>query len=148
MLRKCNRVVPVPEGRVEAILIQLGWLPAGIHLRLHQYLLLDASVMIYSWCILVVSFCRHACQCMCYCFCVYIWLMAFVLRQLLCGPSIFLDGQCFEFGQSQRIMYLQDWLDIDFGIAEGVDFIAISFVKSAEVINHLKSYIKARSRDR
>nr|XP_043638562.1 pyruvate kinase isozyme A, chloroplastic [Erigeron canadensis] len=41
----------------------------------------------------------------------------------------------------------KDWLDIDFGIAEGVDFIAVSFVKSAEVINHLKSYIKARSRD-
>ncbi|CAA2960424.1 pyruvate kinase isozyme A, chloroplastic [Olea europaea subsp. europaea] len=41
----------------------------------------------------------------------------------------------------------KDWLDIDFGIAEGVDFIAISFVKSAEVIKHLKSYIKARARD-
>ncbi|XP_068650793.1 pyruvate kinase isozyme A, chloroplastic [Aristolochia californica] len=41
----------------------------------------------------------------------------------------------------------KDWLDIDFGIAEGVDFIAISFVKSAEVINHLKSYIAARSQD-
>ncbi|KAJ6769043.1 PLASTIDIAL PYRUVATE KINASE 1 CHLOROPLASTIC [Salix koriyanagi] len=41
----------------------------------------------------------------------------------------------------------KDWLDIDFGIAEGVDFIAISFVKSSEVINHLKSYIAARSRD-
>ncbi|KAD3640152.1 hypothetical protein E3N88_29375 [Mikania micrantha] len=41
----------------------------------------------------------------------------------------------------------KDWLDIDFGIAQGVDFIAVSFVKSAEVINHLKSYIKARSRD-
>ncbi|KAF8392303.1 hypothetical protein HHK36_022645 [Tetracentron sinense] len=40
-----------------------------------------------------------------------------------------------------------DWLDIDFGIAEGVDFIAISFVKSAEVINHLKSYIAARCHD-
>ncbi|GJM96915.1 hypothetical protein PR202_ga13790 [Eleusine coracana subsp. coracana] len=39
----------------------------------------------------------------------------------------------------------KDWLDIDFGIAEGVDFIAVSFVKSAEVINHLKSYITARS---
>ncbi|KAF2541263.1 hypothetical protein F2Q68_00031967, partial [Brassica cretica] len=38
----------------------------------------------------------------------------------------------------------QDWLDIDFGIAEGVDFIAVSFVKSAEVINHLKSYLAAR----
>lgn len=41
----------------------------------------------------------------------------------------------------------KDWLDIDFGIAEGVDFIAVSFVKSAEVINHLKSYIGARSND-
>ncbi|KAH9290199.1 hypothetical protein KI387_034316, partial [Taxus chinensis] len=42
----------------------------------------------------------------------------------------------------------KDWLDIDFGISEGVDFIAISFVKSAEVIQHLKSYLAARSRDR
>lgn len=41
----------------------------------------------------------------------------------------------------------KDWLDIDFGIAEGVDFIAVSFVKSAEVLKHLKSYIKARARD-
>ncbi|KAJ6800347.1 putative pyruvate kinase isozyme A, chloroplastic [Iris pallida] len=41
----------------------------------------------------------------------------------------------------------KDWLDIDFGIAEGVDFISVSFVKSAEVINHLKSYIAARSRN-
>ncbi|KAL9237663.1 hypothetical protein vseg_012184 [Gypsophila vaccaria] len=41
----------------------------------------------------------------------------------------------------------KDWLDIDFGIAEGVDFIAVSFVKSAEVIKHLKSYIQARCRD-
>ncbi|CAL9758185.1 unnamed protein product [Musa acuminata subsp. burmannicoides] len=41
----------------------------------------------------------------------------------------------------------KDWLDIDFGISEGVDFIAVSFVKSAEVINHLKSYIAARCRD-
>ncbi|EPS67863.1 hypothetical protein M569_06907, partial [Genlisea aurea] len=41
----------------------------------------------------------------------------------------------------------KDWLDIDFGIAEGVDFIAISFVKSAEVVKHLKSYIQARARD-
>ncbi|WOK99421.1 hypothetical protein Cni_G08133 [Canna indica] len=42
----------------------------------------------------------------------------------------------------------KDWLDIDFGISEGVDFIAVSFVKSAEVINHLKSYIAARCREK
>lgn len=39
----------------------------------------------------------------------------------------------------------KDWLDIDFAIAEGVDFIALSFVRSADAINHLKSYIAARS---
>lgn len=38
----------------------------------------------------------------------------------------------------------KDWIDIDFGIAESVDFIAISFVKTADVIKHLKSYIAAR----
>ncbi|THU73954.1 hypothetical protein C4D60_Mb04t28280 [Musa balbisiana] len=42
----------------------------------------------------------------------------------------------------------KDWLDIDFGISEGVDFIAVSFVKSAEVISHLKSYIAARCHDK
>ena len=39
-------------------------------------------------------------------------------------------------------------MDIDFGIEEGVDFIGVSFVKSAEVINHLKSYISARGHER
>ena len=38
-------------------------------------------------------------------------------------------------------------MDIDFRIAEDVDFIAISFFKSAEGIKHLKSYIATRSRD-
>lgn len=39
----------------------------------------------------------------------------------------------------------KDWLDIDFAMEEGVDFIALSFVRSADSINHLKSYIAARS---
>lgn len=42
----------------------------------------------------------------------------------------------------------KDWLDIDFAITEGVDFIAVSFVKSAEVIKNLKSYVTARSPER
>ncbi|CAI0465685.1 unnamed protein product [Linum tenue] len=50
-------------------------------------------------------------------------------------------------GSLRGYFYFQDWLDIDFGIAESVDFIAVSFVKSADVINHLKSYIAARSSD-
>uniref|UniRef100_A0A7I4BRX7 Pyruvate kinase n=1 Tax=Physcomitrium patens TaxID=3218 RepID=A0A7I4BRX7_PHYPA len=42
----------------------------------------------------------------------------------------------------------KDWVDIDFSISEGVDFIAVSFVKSPEDIKHLKSYVSARSPDR
>ncbi|GJP64649.1 hypothetical protein CLOP_g21624 [Closterium sp. NIES-67] len=42
----------------------------------------------------------------------------------------------------------KDWIDVDFGISMGVDFIAISFVKSPDVITHLRSYINARSPDR
>lgn len=40
---------------------------------------------------------------------------------------------------------MQDWLDIDFGLAEGADFIAVSFVKSADVMTNLKSYVSSRS---
>eukprot|EP00475_Leptophrys_vorax_P040522 TRINITY_DN7521_c0_g1_i1.p1 TRINITY_DN7521_c0_g1~~TRINITY_DN7521_c0_g1_i1.p1 ORF type:complete len:452 (-),score=19.90 TRINITY_DN7521_c0_g1_i1:240-1568(-) len=42
----------------------------------------------------------------------------------------------------------KDWIDIDFGISMAVDFIAISFVKSPDVITHLRSYINARSPNR
>ena len=51
----------------------------------------------------------------------------------------------FVISESSVVLFLQDWIDIDFGVAEGVDFIAISFVRTAEVIKHLKSYINARS---
>ena len=43
------------------------------------------------------------------------------------------------------IVFSQDWIDIDFA---NVDFIAVSFVKTADVIKHLKSYIAARSPQR
>ena len=36
-------------------------------------------------------------------------------------------------------------MDIDFAIQMGVDFIAVSFVKTADVINNLKSYLSSRS---
>lgn len=35
----------------------------------------------------------------------------------------------------------KDWKDIEFGIAEGVDFFALSFVKNAQVITDLKKYL-------
>ena len=40
---------------------------------------------------------------------------------------------------------LQDWADIEFGISEGVDFIAMSFVKDANAIKQLKSYLSNKS---
>ncbi len=40
---------------------------------------------------------------------------------------------------------MQDWLDIDFAIRQKVDFIAVSFVKSADVIKNLKSYLNSRA---
>jgi len=42
------------------------------------------------------------------------------------------------------VLSSKDWLDIDFALAQEVDFIAVSFVKSADVINNLKSYLAAR----
>lgn len=39
----------------------------------------------------------------------------------------------------------KDWADIDFGVSEGVDFIALSFVKGADDIKHLKDYLSRRS---
>ncbi|NP_001146376.1 Pyruvate kinase isozyme A, chloroplastic-like isoform 2 [Zea mays] len=39
----------------------------------------------------------------------------------------------------------QDWADIEFGIAEGVDCIALSFVNDANDIKQLKAYLSRRS---
>ncbi|KAM0951580.1 putative pyruvate kinase [Dioscorea sansibarensis] len=41
----------------------------------------------------------------------------------------------------------KDWADIEFGISEGVDFIAVSFVKDANDIKNLKHYLSERSSD-
>lgn len=43
------------------------------------------------------------------------------------------------------VLSSKDWKDVDFAIAQNVDFIAVSFVKSADVINNLKSYISSRA---
>nr|CAD1828234.1 unnamed protein product [Ananas comosus var. bracteatus] len=40
-----------------------------------------------------------------------------------------------------------DWADIEFGISEGVDFIAVSLVKDVDDIKHLKNYLARRSLD-
>nr|GMD92634.1 pyruvate kinase isozyme A, chloroplastic-like [Ipomoea batatas] len=41
----------------------------------------------------------------------------------------------------------KDWADIEFGISEGVDFVAVSFVKDAEAIKQLKNYLSTKSSD-
>lgn len=38
----------------------------------------------------------------------------------------------------------KDWADIDFGIAKGVDYFALSFVNDAPVVEELRSYIKEK----
>ena len=43
------------------------------------------------------------------------------------------------------VLTAKDWKDIDFAISEGVEWIALSFVKSADVLKNLRSYIAARS---
>ncbi|XP_072986126.1 pyruvate kinase isozyme A, chloroplastic-like [Typha latifolia] len=42
---------------------------------------------------------------------------------------------------------IKDWADIEFGIGEGVDCIAISLVKDDKDIKHLKNYLSRRSLD-
>ncbi len=39
----------------------------------------------------------------------------------------------------------KDWKDIDFGIAQGIDFIALSFVKDRDAIQTLKAYIEKKN---
>jgi len=52
----------------------------------------------------------------------------------------------FKFVTSPYYMVdLQDWADMNFGIDEGVDFIAMSFVNDADVVCNLKDYISTKS---
>eukprot|EP01018_Ginkgo_biloba_P009532 Gb_26241 [translate_table: standard] len=55
------------------------------------------------------------------------------------------NGELVERNVVLPTLSAKDWIDIDFGISEGVDFIAVSFVKTADAIKHLKSYIASRS---
>lgn len=45
---------------------------------------------------------------------------------------------------SLPVITAKDWLDIDFAISQKVDFIAVSFVKTADVLGNVKSYISSR----
>jgi len=47
-------------------------------------------------------------------------------------------------GPPSSVITSKDWADIDFALAAGVDFIAVSFVRSADVLRSLRSYAAAR----
>ncbi|RWR77910.1 Pyruvate kinase [Cinnamomum micranthum f. kanehirae] len=55
------------------------------------------------------------------------------------------DGKLVGNNSDLPTLSTKDWADIDFGISEGVDFIALSFVKDADAIKHLKDYLSTRS---
>uniref|UniRef100_A0A1D1ZJH1 Pyruvate kinase n=1 Tax=Anthurium amnicola TaxID=1678845 RepID=A0A1D1ZJH1_9ARAE len=59
--------------------------------------------------------------------------------------SFWRDGKLLGRNLGLPTLSTKDWADIDFGISEGVDFIAMSFVKDASDIKHLKSYLSTKS---
>ncbi|TVU45747.1 hypothetical protein EJB05_05245, partial [Eragrostis curvula] len=59
--------------------------------------------------------------------------------------SFWRNGKLVERNFGLPTLSAKDWADIEFGIAEGVDCIALSFVKDANDIKHLKAYLSRRS---
>ncbi|KAL3148513.1 hypothetical protein ABBQ38_013952 [Trebouxia sp. C0009 RCD-2024] len=76
------------------------------------------------------------------------------VRCKVADPGIILSRANLTFRRDGRIVRARnsmlpvlsskDWVDIDFAIQMDVDFIAVSFVKTADVINNLKSYLSSR----
>ncbi|KAL1355432.1 hypothetical protein HN51_007471 [Arachis hypogaea] len=69
-------------------------------------------------------------------------------------PGLFLPGAKFSFWRDGKLvrrnhklptLSTKDWADIDFGISEGVDFFALSFVNHADSVQHLKNYLSTKS---
>ncbi|XP_071930990.1 plastidial pyruvate kinase 1, chloroplastic-like isoform X1 [Coffea arabica] len=59
--------------------------------------------------------------------------------------SFWRDGELVRGNYELPTLSAKDWSDIEFGVSEGVDFIAVSFVKDAEAIRHLKSHLSTKS---
>lgn len=59
--------------------------------------------------------------------------------------SFWRDGKLVEDNDELPTISTKDWSDIEFGISEGVDFIAMSFVKDADAVKHLKNYLSTKS---
>ncbi|KAG2401377.1 hypothetical protein LR48_Vigan02g234100 [Vigna angularis] len=68
--------------------------------------------------------------------------------------GLFLPGAKFSFWRDGKLvrrnyklptLSTKDWADIDLGIAEGVDFFALSFVNHADSVKDLKNYLSTKS---
>ncbi|WCJ18056.1 Pyruvate kinase family protein [Euphorbia peplus] len=59
--------------------------------------------------------------------------------------SFWREGKLIEKSYGLPTLSAKDWDDIEFGITEGVDLIAVSFVNDAESVKHLKNYMATNS---
>lgn len=59
--------------------------------------------------------------------------------------SFWRDGKLVEKNHELPTLSTKDWSDIEFGISEGVDFIAMSFVNDADAVSHLKNYLSTKT---
>ncbi|KAL2513494.1 Plastidial pyruvate kinase 1 [Forsythia ovata] len=59
--------------------------------------------------------------------------------------SFWRDGRLVGRSDELPTLSTKDWSDIEFAISEGVDFIAMSFVKDADAVTHLKNYLSTKS---
>ncbi|PHT98224.1 Pyruvate kinase isozyme A, chloroplastic [Capsicum chinense] len=59
--------------------------------------------------------------------------------------SFWRDGKILGRDYDLPTLSAKDWSDIAFGISEDIDFIAVSFVKDADAIKHLKDYLTTKS---
>nr|XP_043626344.1 pyruvate kinase isozyme A, chloroplastic-like [Erigeron canadensis] len=60
--------------------------------------------------------------------------------------SFWRNGKLVEKHHELPTLSAKDWSDIEFGISEGVDFVAVSFVKDAAAINHLKDHLFTKNK--
>ncbi|OAY45387.1 pyruvate kinase isozyme A, chloroplastic [Manihot esculenta] len=74
------------------------------------------------------------------------------LRCKCTDPGLLLPRAKLSFWRNGKLSYQgqptiseKDWEDIDFGISEGVDFVAVSFVNDAEPVKHLKNYLSTKA---
>ncbi|KAL9367542.1 hypothetical protein Peur_038741 [Populus x canadensis] len=74
------------------------------------------------------------------------------LRCKCTDPGLFLPLAKLSFWRDGKLSYhglptlsIKDWADVDFGVSEGVDFIAMSFVNDANSVKNLKNYLSVKS---